>query len=219
MIYQLKRVGINHIDLVRIYISVIRPVVEYACPVWYTNLSGMVHELVRYGTRTCPVWHTNLSGMVHELVRYGTRTGPVCYTNLSGMVHELVRYGTRTCPVWYTHLPKYLSDNVEIIKKLCFKTIFCFTCEHILQMVNKPTPHDRHIAIYKVYFGRMRRRDHKLNKLLPDTRTVSYALRSFNELPAPIANTNRYKHSLIPSCLVHCQNTSMVYQVCFNIQF
>ena len=33
MIYQLKRVGINQIDLARIYVSVIRPVVEYACPV------------------------------------------------------------------------------------------------------------------------------------------------------------------------------------------
>ena len=38
MIYQLKRAGINQIDLVRMYISVIRPVVEYACLVWRTNL-------------------------------------------------------------------------------------------------------------------------------------------------------------------------------------
>ena len=38
MICQLKRAGINKIDLVRTYISVIRPVVEYACPVWHTIL-------------------------------------------------------------------------------------------------------------------------------------------------------------------------------------
>ena len=38
MIYQLKRAGINQNDLIRIYVSVIRPVVEYACPVWHTNL-------------------------------------------------------------------------------------------------------------------------------------------------------------------------------------
>ena len=38
MIYQLKRAGINQIDFVRIYVSVIRPVVEYACPVWHMNL-------------------------------------------------------------------------------------------------------------------------------------------------------------------------------------
>ena len=38
MIYQLKRAGINQIDLVRMYVSVIRPVVKYACLVWHTNL-------------------------------------------------------------------------------------------------------------------------------------------------------------------------------------
>ena len=37
MLYQLKRAGVNQADLVTIYISVVRPVVEYACPVWSTN--------------------------------------------------------------------------------------------------------------------------------------------------------------------------------------
>ena len=37
-LYQLKRAGVNQADLVTIYISVVRPVVEYACPVWSTNL-------------------------------------------------------------------------------------------------------------------------------------------------------------------------------------
>ena len=99
MIYQLKRAGINQIDLVRIYVSVIRLVVEYACPVWHMNL------------------------------------------------------------------PKYLSDNIEIIKKRCLKTIFPgFMYEDILQMVNIPTLHDRRSAICKAYFGSGG--DHKLNKTL-----------------------------------------------------
>ena len=38
MIYQLKRAGNNQINLVRMYVTVIRPVVEYAYPV-------MAHEL------------------------------------------------------------------------------------------------------------------------------------------------------------------------------
>ena len=38
MLYQLKRASVNQADLVTIYISVVRPVVEYACPVWHTNL-------------------------------------------------------------------------------------------------------------------------------------------------------------------------------------
>ena len=32
-IYQLKRAGIRQCDLLRVYLSVIRPVLEYACPV------------------------------------------------------------------------------------------------------------------------------------------------------------------------------------------
>ena len=40
MLYQLKRAGIGQHDLVTIYVSVIRPVLEYACPVWHTNLNN-----------------------------------------------------------------------------------------------------------------------------------------------------------------------------------
>ena len=38
MLYQLKRAGITQKDLVSVYVSVVRPVLEYACPVWQTNL-------------------------------------------------------------------------------------------------------------------------------------------------------------------------------------
>ena len=38
MLYQLKRAGISQNDLVKIYVSIIRPVLEYACPVWSTSL-------------------------------------------------------------------------------------------------------------------------------------------------------------------------------------
>ena len=37
MLYQLKRAG-RQTDLVNVYVSVVRPVLEYACPVWHTNL-------------------------------------------------------------------------------------------------------------------------------------------------------------------------------------
>ena len=36
MLYQLKRPEIGQHDLVTIYVSVIKPVLEYACPVWHT---------------------------------------------------------------------------------------------------------------------------------------------------------------------------------------
>ena len=38
MLYQLKRSGISQADLLKIYVSVVRPVMEYACPVWHTCL-------------------------------------------------------------------------------------------------------------------------------------------------------------------------------------
>ena len=38
MLYQLKRGGISQRELVQIYIAIIRPVLEYACPVWNTYL-------------------------------------------------------------------------------------------------------------------------------------------------------------------------------------
>ena len=33
MLYQLKRAGISNNDMVKMYVSIIRPVLEYACPV------------------------------------------------------------------------------------------------------------------------------------------------------------------------------------------
>ena len=72
-----------------------------------------------------------------------------------------------------------------------------------MQMVNIPTLHDRRNEMGKTYFGRMRRGDHKLNKLLPDSRMVPYAIRSLNELPVSMANTNHYNNSLIPWSLAH----------------
>jgi hypothetical protein len=38
MLYQLKRAEITQKDLVSVHVSVVRPVLEYACPVWHTNL-------------------------------------------------------------------------------------------------------------------------------------------------------------------------------------
>ena len=44
MLYQLKRAGIGRHDLVTIYVSVIRHILEYACPAWQTNLNKHLTE-------------------------------------------------------------------------------------------------------------------------------------------------------------------------------
>ncbi len=46
MLHQPKRAGIGQHDLVTIYVSVIRPVLEYACPVWHTNLNKHLTESI-----------------------------------------------------------------------------------------------------------------------------------------------------------------------------
>ncbi len=38
MLYQLKRAGLSKEDRTRTYLRVVRPTLEYACPVWHTGL-------------------------------------------------------------------------------------------------------------------------------------------------------------------------------------
>ena len=44
MLCQLKSAGISQSDLVTVYLSVVRPVLEYACPVWHTNLQQYLSD-------------------------------------------------------------------------------------------------------------------------------------------------------------------------------
>ena len=53
LIDQLKRAGIGQCDLIRIYISVIRPVVEYACPAWRTNLTKYLSDNIELIQKRC----------------------------------------------------------------------------------------------------------------------------------------------------------------------
>ena len=47
MIYQVKRAGINQTYLIGKYESVIRYVVEYACPVWHTKLPKYLSDIIQ----------------------------------------------------------------------------------------------------------------------------------------------------------------------------
>ena len=52
-IYQLKRAGIRQCDLLRVYVSVIRPVLEYACPVWHTSLPMYLSDNIETIQKRC----------------------------------------------------------------------------------------------------------------------------------------------------------------------
>ena len=47
MLYQYMRAGITQKDLVTIYVSVVRLVLEYACPVWHTNLPQYLSDNIK----------------------------------------------------------------------------------------------------------------------------------------------------------------------------
>ncbi len=44
LLYQLKRPGASQNDLLKVLLSVIRPVLEYTCQVWHTNLTQYLSE-------------------------------------------------------------------------------------------------------------------------------------------------------------------------------
>ena len=46
MLYRLNRAGISKLDLVTLYISVVRQVLEYACPVWHINLPKYLSDSI-----------------------------------------------------------------------------------------------------------------------------------------------------------------------------
>ena len=52
-IYQLKRAGIRQCDLLRVYVSVIIPVLEYACPVWHTSLPKYLSDNIETIQKRC----------------------------------------------------------------------------------------------------------------------------------------------------------------------
>ena len=54
MLYQLKRAGISQNDLVKIYVSIIRPVLEYACPVWSTRLPTYLSDAIELIQKRVP---------------------------------------------------------------------------------------------------------------------------------------------------------------------
>ena len=45
-LYQLNRAGISQNDLVKIYVSIVRPVLEYACPVRSTSLPTYLSDAI-----------------------------------------------------------------------------------------------------------------------------------------------------------------------------
>jgi len=107
MLYQLKRSGINQHDLLRIYISVIRPVVEYACPVWHTNLpkylSDNIELIQKRALRTIyPGYHYEMCLDKSNITTLAARRDTLCIDYFNKMKHSSHK------------LNKLLPDNRDV---------------------------------------------------------------------------------------------------------
>ena len=63
----LKRAGIRQCNLLRVYVSVIQPVLEYACPVWHTSLPIYLSDHIETIQKRC--LRTRLPGYSYDEAR------------------------------------------------------------------------------------------------------------------------------------------------------
>ena len=102
------------------------------------------------------------------------------------------------CPVWHTNLPKYVPDNLEVIKR-ALKFIFPgLGYAEILRRVNLDTLNVRRESICQKYFDKIEVGTHRLNYLLLNKRYTEYNIRQENVYPLPVTRTNRFRNSSIP---------------------
>ena len=97
-------------------------------------------------------------------------------------IYQLKRAGIRQCDL----LRVYVSVIRPVLE---YATLF-----------------ERRTKLCQSYFRKMHNADHKLNKLLPNQRNISYDLRTYNTLPVPLAMTDRFRRSLIPWGLANWQH-------------
>jgi len=190
-IESLPHININGSDIDRVtQVKVLRVIISSDLS-WNEHVDGIVSKTSK------KVY------MVYQLKRAGITQHDLLRVYLS-VIRSVLEYA---CPAWHTNLPKYLSDTIETIQRICLRTIYPgYAYNDVLQMVNIPTLNNRRNDLCKAYFNQMRHDNHKLHKLLPSARDVPYSLRSCNELPIPRARTNRYNNSLIPWGLLNCQD-------------
>ncbi len=89
MLYQLKWAGMAQHNFVRVYVSVIRPVLECSCPVWHTGLPDYLSlniEVVKTSPEVYVPWP--------ELLGYFTskqKTFPRCMTGETSSAEAILQ--------------------------------------------------------------------------------------------------------------------------------
>ena len=130
-IYQLKRAGIRQCDLLRVYVSVIRPVLEYACPVWHTSLPMYLSDHIETIQKRClrtifPGYSYDEARSISNLPTLFERRTKLCQSyfrkmqNADHKLHKLlpkqcsIPYGLRT----YNTLPVPLARTDRFRRSL-----------------------------------------------------------------------------------------------------
>ena len=130
-IYQLKRAGIRQCDLLRVYVSVIRPVLEYACPVWHTSLPMYLSDHIETIQKRClrtifPGYSYDEARSISNLPTLFERRTKLCQSyfrkmqNANHKLHKLlpkqrsIPYGLRT----YNTLPVPLARTDRFRRSL-----------------------------------------------------------------------------------------------------
>ena len=130
-IYQLKRAGIRQCDLLRMYVSVIRPVLEYACSVWHTSLPMYLSDHIETIQKRClrtifPGYSYDEARSISNLPTLFERRTKLCQSyfrkmqNADHKLHKLlpkqrsIPYGLRT----YNTLPVPLARTDRFRRSL-----------------------------------------------------------------------------------------------------
>ena len=107
MLYQLKRAGVKTHDLLNIYLSVIRPVVEYACPVWHTSLPQYLSDKIE-----------SIQRRVVRIIFPGEQVSEILAANTIPTLHN--RH-TELCQAYFTKMrdPSHKLHNLVPKPKAC----------------------------------------------------------------------------------------------------
>ena len=96
--YKLKRAGIRQTDLVNVYVSVVRPVLEYASPVWHTNLpkylSDNIEMIQKRALKSITLTKVTMTLLLYDLdmCTLHERRNDICeqyFKNMQGNSHKL----------------------------------------------------------------------------------------------------------------------------------
>lgn len=132
------------------------------------------------------------------------RAGLKC-SDMIAIYTSIIRSVMEYCSVvWHTSLPKYLSDSIEKVQKRALHIIYgvddyekCLLLAHLQKLSDRREEHCRRLCT------KMHDPSHKLNDLLPNSRTVPYNLRDTLTMSVPLCHTDRYAKTFLPYCLKH----------------